>query len=115
MEELFNPALPDSIGNLGTTYRGVEVLQLFIQNFINIAFGVGGLVFFAMILWGGYEYMTAGGDKEAVQKATKRMTNGFIGIVILFCIFAIIAVVELLFGINLRNITIPFVTPTELP
>jgi hypothetical protein len=51
--------------------------------------------------------MTAGGDKEATQKATKRISTALIGLTILFSVFAIIFVIESLFGISLTKFKIP--------
>jgi len=94
--------------NLGTG-NGVTAVQLLLQNFINFAFGIVGLVFLLMLIRGGYEYITAGGDKEAIQKATRHLTTAFVGSVIILSIFAIMRVVEILFGINLRAPEIPVI------
>lgn len=105
--QLKNPVLDNRIGNLTNSVAGGGVLQLFIRNLINLAFAVGGIIFFFMLLRGGLEYIMAGGDKEAVEKAKKRLTTGFIGVSILFSAYAFLLVVELLFGINIRQFNIP--------
>ena len=78
-----------------------------LRNLINVAFVFAGVYFFIMLLRGGYEYINAGGDKEAVQKAQKRLTNAFIGIIIVFSAFAFLYVVEVLFGVDIRKFNIP--------
>jgi len=62
-----------------------------------------------MLLRGGYMYVTAAGDKEAVQKAVKTLTTAVVGMAILGSIFALIGILETLFGINLRSPSIPTV------
>ena len=61
-------------------------------------------------LWGGIEWITAGGDTAKVQKARDRITQSIIGLVILVASFVIIGFIsELFFGsdFNLLEITIP--------
>ena len=62
-----------------------------------------------MLLWGGIEYITAGGDKERTQSASKRLTAALIGLAIVFSIFAIIYLVETLFGVSITKFTIPVI------
>src|SRR3989338_2478278 len=101
-----NPVLNSKIGNLpgGSCPTG---LQLMLRNLINIAFGIAGIYFFYMLLRGGYDYITSGGDKESVQKAQKRLTNAFIGIIITFSVFALLFIIEAVFGISIRTFNIP--------
>ena len=101
--EITNPAINKIVG----TGSGVDILQLFLTNFINIALGAAGIIAFIMLLIGGIQWITAGGDKEAVEKARKRITSALIGLAITFSIFAIIFVVETLFGVSIREFRIP--------
>ena len=71
---------------------------------------VGGLMVLIYFLWGGIEWITAGGDTAKVQKARDRITQSIIGLVILVASFVIIGFIsELFFGsdFNLLEITIP--------
>lgn len=109
MFTIINPVINSQIGNLTNSTEGGTVLQLFIRNGINLAFGAGGLIFFIVLLRGGLNYITAGGDKDAVEKARKQFTTGFVGITLLFSIYALIFIVEAIFGISIRNFDIPTV------
>lgn len=103
--QITNPAVNKAVG----TGSGIDILQLFLTNFINVAFGAAGIIAFFMLLWGGIEYITAGGDKERTQAATKRLTAALIGLAIVFSVFAIIYIVETLFGVSIRTFTIPVI------
>ncbi len=103
--DITNPAVKPAIGT--NTQAGASIIQLFLRNFINIIFGVAGIIFFFMLIRGGYEYLMSGADKEAVQKATKRMTTAFVGIALIFSVYALVFVVEALFGISLLSLNIP--------
>jgi len=61
-----------------------------IGRIINIALGFVGVVLLIIMLYSGYEYMTAGGNAEKVQNATKRIRNAIIGLLIIFLSFAIV-------------------------
>lgn len=101
--KIINPALNPKVG----TGSGFDILQLFLSNFITIALGAAGIITFFMLLWGGIEYITAGGDKERTQAAAKRLTAALIGLAIVFSVFAIITLVEKVFGIPILKLEIP--------
>jgi hypothetical protein len=103
--DIINPAIDPKVG----TGSGIDILQLFLTNFISIALGAAGIVCFFMLLWGGFSYITAGGDKEATQNAQKRMSSALIGLTLTFSIFAIIYLIEAVFGISITEITIPVI------
>jgi len=102
---IINPAVNPKVGS----GSGVDILQLFATNFINIALGAAGIVAFFMLLWGGIGYITAGGDKEATQNAVKRITAALVGLAITFSIFAIIYIVETVFGVSITKFQIPVI------
>ena len=99
---LTNPVLSDTL--LGMT--GVEYFQSLLTRLIGIAFVIGAIIFFFMLVIGGIQWITSGGDKEAVIQARGRITNALIGLVILFSTFAIVVVVEIFFGIDILTIDI---------
>ncbi|MEK7503884.1 MAG: hypothetical protein AAB550_00040 [Patescibacteria group bacterium] len=101
--DITNPAISPKVG----TGNGIDILQLFLGNFLQIMFIAGGVVAFFMLLLGGFEYITAGGDKEKTQNSTKRITAGIVGLAILFSAFAIIKLVGMIFGINILKFEIP--------
>ena len=55
-----------------------------------IGFGIAVI----MIIWGGIQYMTAGGDPEKAGKARKMIINGLIGFAIVFAAIFILALVQ---------------------
>ena len=55
---------------------------------------------------GGIQWMTAGGDKAAIEQARGKVTNALVGLVILFSTFAIILAIETFFGVDILTIDI---------
>jgi len=82
---IYNPV----IGPFGTG-EGAQIIAELIGRILNLAFMIGGAVLLAMLIVGGIQWMTAGGDKQAVSSAQGRLTSAIIGFIILASAFAII-------------------------
>jgi len=71
---------------------GVETgqdLPQIIGRIINVLLGFLGIILLAYILFAGFLWMTAGGDKEKVTKAKEMIKNAIIGLIIVIAAFAI--------------------------
>ena len=60
----------------------------FIGGAINIFLIVAGIAMMIYLLWGGFDWITSGGEKEKLTKAQQKLTNAVIGIFIV--IFALV-------------------------
>lgn len=107
--KITNPAINRNVG----TGSGIDILQLFLTNFITLALMAAGVLSFTMLLWGGISYITAGGDKEATQNAAKKISAALIGLVIAFSVFAIIKLVDTTFGTTITEFKIPIIGITD--
>lgn len=56
---------------------------------INVALSLLGIVFFGMVLYAGWLWMTSGGESEKAKAAQKLILNGVIGILIILSAAAI--------------------------
>ncbi|MGB9706519.1 MAG: pilin [Microgenomates group bacterium] len=107
-EGIYNPVIKETIGR----GSGADILARLIANFLKITFSVTGLVLLAMLLWGGIQWMTAGGDKEQMTKAQGRITSALIGFVIFMSVFAIINFIAPALGLEfLQILKIEWPTP----
>ncbi|MBP8979428.1 hypothetical protein KBG23_03045 [Candidatus Dojkabacteria bacterium] len=59
-------------------------LMAFITRLINWAIGIAALVCVIMLVFAGYSYITASGDEDKIQKATKTLTWAIVGLVVCF-------------------------------
>jgi len=57
---------------------------------VKAALAIAGLVFFAMVVWGGLRYLNAGGDPKAVEAARNALVSAGIGLLIVVVSFVII-------------------------
>jgi len=103
-EKITNPTFEDSpIGNIPT---GRAFFQKLIPNLIGLAFVVGVIVFFFIMIVGAIQWITSGGDKAAIESARGKIANALVGVIILFAVFALLKVLEDFFGINILTLDI---------
>ena len=87
---------------------GYSNLGKFINNIITLAFILAILVVLVMLIWGAFEWIVSGGDKEAVGKARGRIINALIGLAVLAVAFALASVAGTFLGFDiLKTIKIP--------
>lgn len=82
---IYNPV----VGRFGFG-EGYQIIAELIGRILNLAFMIGGVVLLAMIIISGIQWMTAGGDKQALSSAQGRLTSAIVGFIILASAFAII-------------------------
>ncbi|MEK7681163.1 MAG: IPT/TIG domain-containing protein [Patescibacteria group bacterium] len=76
-------AAGDTIGLASTDIRVI------VAKIIKTALGLLGIVAIVLVLYGGYVWMTAGGDEEKISQAKKILVNSFIGLAIILSSYAI--------------------------
>lgn len=64
-------------------------IQTVVGNLISAALSLVGAIFFVMFLWGGFQWMSAGGDSAKVKKATTTLMNAVIGLIIVAASYGI--------------------------
>lgn len=85
--------------------------RIIVGRIIQAALGLIGIISVVIILYGGFIWMTSGGDQEKINQAKKIMANWAIGLVIIFLSFAIVTFLLSLFGYDpngIFNRKIPF-------
>lgn len=78
-----------------------------ISNIITIIFAIAALIVLFMLVIGAFQWITSGGEKDAVGKARSRITHALIGLAILALAFLITTVIGQILGINVLNQTLP--------
>lgn len=83
-----------------------------ISGAISLLLLVVALVFFFILVLGGLKWVTSGGDEKAVGGARAQITNALIGLAIVFASWAIIKLIETVFGIKIMSgLSIPSFQP----
>ena len=91
--------------------KGFTTVGNFISNFLTIAMAIAIIVVLIMLIWGAFEWITSGGDKDAVGKARGRIINALIGLAVLAVAFALARLAGQFLGFDLKNILIPSPDP----
>jgi hypothetical protein len=87
-----------------------------LTNALTIIFILGALVVLFMLVIGAVQWITSGGDKEAVGKARSRITHALIGFAILALAAFLVTVVGQIVNINIFNLQcIPNLNVTGRP
>lgn len=105
---------PSAINVSPPVGKGFPTLGSFVSNALTISFAVAILVVLVMLIWGAFEWITSGGDKETVGKARGRIINALIGLAVLAIAFALARVAAQFLGFDIGNIDVPK-PPTSAP
>lgn len=87
--------VPEPIRRIGFGAGGISN---FLSTLITLIYIFASLIFIFMIVWGAFQWIISGGDKEAVANARKRITHAIIGIFILALSFVIIGIIGYVTG-----------------
>lgn len=101
----------EDIAPVATTVTPFPNLGSLIASTIQVAMLIAGLIVLFIIILGGIQYVTSGGDKEAAASAKNKITAALVGLLIIVSAYAIAAIVEKVFGIRIiSGITFPVPT-----
>lgn len=78
-----------STGFFNTDIAGEAFLDTTFGQLIAIFLGFLGAVFLALIIYSGFQWMTAGGNEEKMEEAKKRILNAALGFGLIFFAYII--------------------------
>lgn len=98
-----------NLGSVRTTgIAGGTELTKIISNAVTILITIAVVAVLFMLIFGAFEWIISGGDKEKVANARNRITHALIGLVILGLAFVIVKVVGSIIGVDvMSNLLIP--------
>jgi len=62
---------------------------------------IAGFIFFLRLIASGFTFLTANGEPGKIQSATKGLTTGIVGLVIVIAGYFISQIIESVFGLNI--------------
>jgi len=86
------------------TIYGIEGI---VTSILHIIVPVVGVVLLLMLIVGGFQYITSGGEVEQTTKARKTLTSALLGLLVVLGAWLIIKLIEEFTGLNLHEFTIP--------
>ena len=95
-----------NIDFIGREFRLLTDQNDLIRALFFLVLGIAGLVFFAMLIIGGFRYLTAGGDEKAAAEGQKTLTRAFMGLVIMIAAVLILQLFIAIFGLQGTTVTV---------
>lgn len=100
-------ALPLDIGGAISSLPGnpfkITDLGGFISSVIGFGIVLAGIASLLYLLWGGFDWITSGGDKTALENARNKITHAIIGLAIVVAVWAIFGLVQTFLGIRITS------------
>jgi len=79
----------NNVGNAAGISGGTTDLYTIVGRIINVVLGFLGIVLLFYFIYGGFRWMTAGGDEKQVGEAKTMIRNAVIGLVIIMASYAL--------------------------
>lgn len=74
-----------------------------VSNFILIMYIAGGLAVLVFLIWGAFDWITSGGDKDKISGARRKIMNALIGLALLSLSAFIVTLFGQIVGFNPLN------------
>lgn len=74
-----------------------------IGSLLSVVMAIAMLSLLLMLVWGGLEWITAGGDKSKLESARSRIMQSIIGVVVLASAVAIFSLMQQILGVCVLN------------
>lgn len=104
MHKLLAQGAPDIVGTINkskfpATVQGLSGVGPLLTRILQVVFVVAGIYAFFNLIIAGFQFMTAGGDAKAIEKAWARIWQSLMGLIIIVGSFALAALIgQIVFG-----------------
>jgi len=89
-----------------TDVRTLGGLEDVFGRVVSVALGLGGVVLFVMLIAGGFQFITAGGEPQKLEQAKKTLTYAIAGIVLLAMAFLVLRFISNFTGVDVTQFKI---------
>ncbi|OGF99447.1 hypothetical protein A2Y99_00230 [Candidatus Gottesmanbacteria bacterium RBG_13_37_7] len=66
-------------------------------------FAIAGVMLLALLIAGGFGYLTSAGDPKKAASAQKRITNALLGFLIIFVAYWLVVIIDYIFKLGIYN------------
>lgn len=64
-------------------------------------FAISGLLLFAYLVWGGFDYLTSMGDEKKAEAARGKITHAILGFIIIFAAYWLVQIADAVFKMGI--------------
>lgn len=93
----------DGLGPFANSTNGASGLAKVVSGIIGIITIAASIWFMFQLLVGGLNWLSSGGEKQKLTEARDRITNAFIGLIVVVAAWGIIALTGQFLGFELLN------------
>ncbi len=97
------PTTPPYVSDPAT----LQEIECIVQHIFNIIIPFAGLAAFVVLIVGGFQYLTSGGDPKKAQQAQGVITGAVIGIIVTLGVWFIFQLLNTVTGLDLLKFEIP--------
>jgi len=72
-----------------------------LSNALGIIFPAAGAILLAMLIWGGFDYITSFGDPKKAEMGKNKITSAIIGIVVIVLSYWIVQLIDYVFKLGI--------------
>ncbi len=78
-----------------------------LRNIVISAITLAALLALIFLIWGGFKWITSGGDKAKVEAARNTIIAAIVGLILALLSYVILSAVLRIFGVDLLQLTLP--------
>ena len=91
-------------GNVSSTGNSATQFTLLMSRIIGLLTAVAALWFIFVLITGAYSWLSAGSDKQSLDNAKKKITNGVVGLFAVVFAYTFIGIMGYILGIDIINL-----------
>lgn len=99
---IYNPV----IGIFGRQ-AGELTIAYILATLLRLSLVAAGILLLFYLIMGGIQWLTSGGEKTAVAAARDKITNAFIGLIIIVLVIVVINLINIIFDLDILRPTLP--------
>lgn len=84
----------------------IKCFEAVFQNLVSVAASLAGIVFFIMLLVGGFRYLSSSGDPKKMEQAKGTITAGFLGVILIVAAYIVLVLIENFTGVPVTQFVI---------
>jgi len=92
----------------GDKIATLACVEVVVKIFLNVAVRLAGIAAFIMLIVGGFQFLTAGGDPKKTQAASSTLTYAILGLVAVIAAWFILLFIEKFTGVKVTEFNIFF-------
>ena len=82
----------------------ISDIVIVIGNIIKLLAPMAAIAFFVMLLWGGFQFLTSGGDPKSVAAARTTLTIAIIGVILVVAVWLVLLLIQNITGVSVTTV-----------